>query len=85
MKCESHFEATKHNTATQNRLYLAATEIIPCLAIAAIPITQTETICKAISSAFRHLYATLQLLQFTVCDQYLTPFRTHLTIIFRVL
>ena len=42
MKCESHFEATKHNTAIEAKEYLAAMEIAPCLAAAAAATAATE-------------------------------------------
>ena len=48
-------------------MVLTAAEIAPCLAAAAIAIEATETTRRTTSSTLKHLYAALQLGQFTTC------------------
>ena len=71
MKRANDLEDAQNSTAIKTIVVLTATEIAPCLAAAAIAIEATETTRRTTSSTLKHLYAALQLGQFTTWDQYL--------------
>lgn len=71
MKWDSHLEAAKQRIAIATITFLAAADTKLCFVDAKIPSEAMEMTCNTTSSAFRPLYATLQLLQFTTWDQYL--------------
>jgi hypothetical protein len=65
MKRANHLEPEKHTTA------ITTIVLAFCLVAAATPMKASEATCRITSSAFRPLYAALQLRQFTTWDQYL--------------
>ena len=71
MKWANHLEAAKQTTAIETNVVLMIDDITFCLVAATIPIETMEMTCNTTSSALSFLYAELQLLQFTTCDQYL--------------
>ena len=72
MKLASQRDAAKHSTAvdTTTALWTVDVNSVP-LATARNPITATDVICRATSSAFMALSAALQLVHCATCDQYL--------------
>ena len=72
MKLASQRDAAKHSTAVDTTTALWAVDVnsVP-LATARNPITATDVICRATSSAFMALSAALQLVHCATCDQYL--------------